>query len=87
MHDDIIEHVSRDDGYNKGFEAGKKFAQDKMLELMSEVVHEYKLQEIRMNAPNHQVAKAQVNAVKFMKNWVINGGHTDLDGDRACLPW
>lgn len=87
MHDDIIEHVAQDDGYNKGFEAGKKFAQDKVFELMSEVVNEYKLQEIRMDAPNHQVAKAQVNAVKFMKSWVMTGGQTDFGGDRVCLPW
>lgn len=69
------------------FDAGKKFAQNKVLELMDEVIHEYKMQKIRMDSPSNEVAQAKLNAVEFMKNWVLNGGHEDEDGNRVCLPW
>lgn len=69
------------------YDAGKKFAQDKMLELMDEVIHEYKMQKIRMDSSSHEIAQAQLNAVKFMKNWVLSGGSEDEDGNRVCLIW
>jgi len=59
------------------FGAGKKFAQDKVLKLMNEVIREYKLQQIRMDCPSAEIAKAQLNAVEFMKKWVCSGGHQD----------
>ena len=72
---------------DEAFNAGKKFAQNKVLELMDEVIHEYKMQKISMNSPSHEIDQAQLNAVKFMKNWVISGGHKDDDGNRVCLIW
>jgi hypothetical protein len=89
MHDDIIEHVSRDAGYNEGYINGKKFAQDKVLGLMEEVIHEYRsLARLeKMDSEESRLPKAQLNAVEFMKSWIISGGHEDFDGNRACLPW
>ena len=72
---------------NEQFESGKKFAQNKVLELMNEVIYEYKLREIRMDSPSVEIDKAQLNALNFMKNWVLSGGHEDENGNRACLPW
>ena len=54
------------DDYDAGHAAGKKFAQEKVLELMDEVIKEYEVQDT--GAAN----KEQVNAVKFMKNWVLS---------------
>tara|TARA_B100000902_G_scaffold369992_1_gene394703 strand:- start:2820 stop:3050 length:231 start_codon:yes stop_codon:yes gene_type:complete len=66
------------------FDAGKKFAQNKVLELMDEVIEEY--EELIATYPDEEI-QAQVNAVKFMKNWVISGGHEDENGNRVCLVW
>ena len=66
------------------FDAGKKFAQNKVLELMDEVIAEY--EELIATYPDEEI-QAQVNAVKFMKSWVLSGGHTDEDGNRVCLVW
>jgi len=87
MHDDIIEHTARESGYARGFEDGKTFAQNKVLELMNEVEAAYNLQHIRMESGSAEESKHKLNAVQFMKNWVLSGGHTDFDGNRACLPW
>ena len=66
------------------YDAGKAFAQNKVLELMDEVIREYK----ELNAiHSDEETKAQLNAVKFMKSWVISGGHEDEDGNRVCLVW
>ncbi len=54
---------------------------------MDEVIHEYKMQNIRMDSPSNEIAQAKLNAVEFMKNWVLSGGHEDEDGNRVCLPW
>ena len=79
------------------FDAGKKFAQNKVLELMDEVIAEYNSQcnksQKRMEDKGiswdgtHTELQAQLNAVKFMKSWVISGGHEDEDGNRVCLVW
>ena len=66
------------------FDAGKKFAQNKVLELMDEVIEEY--EELTATYPDEKI-QAQINAVKFMKSWVISGGHEDEDGNRVCLVW
>ena len=73
--------------YDKGYEDGKKFAQNKVLELMDEVIHEYKMQKIRMDSPSHEISQAQLNAVEFMRRWVLDGGHEDESGNRVCLVW
>ena len=72
------------------FDAGKKFAQNKVLELMDEVIKEYEeeYEQYRLSAtyPDEKI-QAQINAVKFMKSWVLSGGHEDEDGNRVCLVW
>ena len=66
------------------FDAGKKFAQNKVLELMDEVIAEYE----ELNAVHSdKEAQGQLNAVKFMKSWVLSGGHEDENGNRVCLVW
>ena len=77
------------DGYEEGYADGKKFAQEKILELMNEVTHEYKLlaQAGKMDSESTRMPKAQLNAVEFMKRWVLSGGQTDEDGNRVCLVW
>ena len=67
------------------FDAGKKFAQNKVIELMDEVIAEYTSQ--CEKAPSHMGSIDKLNAVKFMKSWVISGGHEDEDGNRVCLVW
>ena len=69
------------DDYDSGFAAGKEFAQKKVLELMNEVITEYERSD---TGPSN---KEQVNAVKFMKSWVLSGGLTDFEGNRVCLVW
>jgi len=75
------------DDYTAGYESGKQFAQDKVLELMNEVIGEYK--QLAKQELDHEaaVAKSQLNAVGFMKHWVMSGGHEDEDGHRMCLVW
>ena len=75
--------------YDQIFDEGKKFAQNKVLELMDEVIDEYKLlaQAGKMDSESTRIPKAQLNAVEFMKSWILSGGHEDEDGNRACLVW
>jgi flagellar biosynthesis/type III secretory pathway protein FliH len=82
-------HDGHEGGVEDGYELGKSYAQDKVLELMEEVIHEYKLlaQAGKMDSESTRIPKAQLNAVEFMKRWVCSGGHTDEDGNRACLVW
>ena len=89
MHDDIIEHVAFDKGRNEGFAQGKRFAQEKVLSLMDEVINEYRslAREGKMSSESSRLPKAQLNAAEFMKSWVLSGGQEDLDGNRVCLPW
>ena len=77
------------DDYDAGFLAGKQFAQEKVLELMEEVIHEYRSlsRTHKMDSEPGRVPKAQLNAVEFMKAWVCSGGHEDEQGNRVCLPW
>lgn len=76
-------------GHEQGYDEGKEFAQKKVLELMNEVIDEYKLlaQAGKMDSESTRIPKAQLNAVEFMKRWVCSGGHTDEDGNRVCLVW
>jgi len=69
------------------YDAGKAFAQKKVLELMDEVIHEYKMQALKMDSSSYEISKAQLNAVKFIKSWVLSGGHEDEEGNRVCLVW
>jgi hypothetical protein len=75
--------------WQEGYEQGKEFAQNKVLELMDEVIHEYKTlaRTGKMDSESSRIPKAQLNAVKFMKGWVIGGGMEDEDGNRVCLVW
>ena len=71
------------------YDAGKTFAQKKVLELMDEVIDEYRTlaRAEKMDSESSKIPKAQLNAVFFMKNWVLSGGHEDENGNRVCLPW
>ena len=71
------------------YDAGKAFAQNKVLELMDEVIHEYRTlaKAEKMDSESGRIPHAQLNAVVFMRNWVCSGGHEDEDGNRACLVW
>jgi len=83
------------------FDAGKKFEQNKVLELIDEVIEAYENLRIEgydesmqfkvraLGSQGRQISekKAQINAVKFMKDWVLSGGHEDEDGNRVCLVW
>ena len=89
MHDDIIEHVAFDKGRSEGFAQGKRFAQEKVLSLMDEVIEEYRslARQGKMDSESSRQFKLQLNAVEFMKSWVLSGGQEDFDGNRVCLPW
>lgn len=74
---------------DEAFDAGKVFAQKKILDLMDEVIDEYRTiaREEKMDSESSIIPKAQLNAVLFMKHWVLNDGLTDEEGNRACLVW
>lgn len=78
--------IKEDLAFEKGYDAGKKFAQSKVLELIDEVIEAYKEMPVsgQEQADHKQV---QTNAVKFMKSWVLSGGQEDFEGNRVCLPW
>ena len=71
------------------FDAGKAFAQKKVLELMDEVIHEYRTlaKAEKMDSESSRIPKAQLNAVLFMKHWILNDGIKDEEGNRVCLVW
>jgi len=71
------------------FDAGKTFAQNKVLELMDEVIDEYRTiaREEKMDSESSRIPKAQLNAVLFMKHWILNDGIEDEEGNRVCLVW
>jgi len=77
------------DDYDAGFKAGKEFAQVKILDLMDEVIDEYRThaRAEKMDSESSKIPKAQFNAVLFIKHWVLNDGLTDEEGNRACLVW
>ena len=66
------------------YDAGEKFAQKKVRELMDEVIEAYGS---LYGTDIHSYSKQQLNAVKFMREWVLSGGHEDEDGNRVCLVW
>lgn len=82
-------HDGHEGGVEDGFELGKSYAQDKVLELMDEVILEYKThaRSEKMDSESSRLPKAQLNAVLFMKHWVVSGGQKDKEGNRACLVW
>lgn len=81
--------LKEDLAYEKGYDAGKAFAQGKILDLMDEVIHEYRTlaKQEKMDSESSKIPKAQLNAVFFMKHWIINDGFEDEDGNRVCLVW
>jgi len=85
---EIIDEMLQDN-YDVGFKAGKEFAQNKVLELMDEVIDEYRTfaRAEKMDSESSKIPKAQLNAVFFMKSWVLSGGAEDEDGNRVCLVW
>ena len=87
MDENITEHIAYDRGVNEGFDKGKRFAQEKVIELMDEVIEEYKLLARQEKMGKGLLPKAQLNAVAFMKSWVLSGGQEDFEGNRVCLPW
>ena len=74
---------------NEAFDAGKAFAQKKVLKLMDEVIDEYRTiaREEKMDSESSRIPKAQLNAVLFMKHWILNDGIKDEEGNRVCLVW
>ena len=56
--------------YEQGLNVGKKFAQNKVLELLDEVIHEYKMQQTRMEGGNAKELQAKVSAVKYTKSLI-----------------
>lgn len=76
-------------GTEHGFENGKGYAQEKILRLMDEVIDEYRTlaRAEKMDSEDSIIPKAQLNAVFFMKHWILNDGHEDEDGNRVCLVW
>jgi flagellar biosynthesis/type III secretory pathway protein FliH len=82
-------HDGHECGVEDGYELGKAYAQEKVLKLMDEVIHEYKThaRAEKMDSESSKIPKAQLNAVFFMKSWILSGGHTDEDGNRVCLVW
>ena len=81
---DRVIMIKEDLAFEKGYDAGKKFTQDKVLELMNEVITEY--EKLAENDVDPEI-RAQISAVRFMKSWVTSGGQEDFDGNRVCLPW
>ena len=82
--------MTEEDIENAWFSAGKRFCQRKVGELLDEVEEAYKdlkPENSDETCHNWQVWQAQVNAIKFAKSWIASGGHEDLEGNRACLPW
>lgn len=75
--------------YDQIFNEGKEFAQGKILDLMDEVIHEYRTlaKAEKMDSESGRIPHAQLNAVFFMKSWILSGGHEDEDGNRVCLVW
>ena len=75
--------------WQEGYEQGKMYAGSKIVELMDEVIYEYRTlaRRDKMDSESSRMSKAQLNAAKFIKSWVLSGGHEDEDGNRVCLPW
>ena len=91
---DEPENCDKEWEYDAEFDAGKKFAQKKVLELIDEVIQAYgDISFVEKDYSEDDLAlqktlvAAQINALKFARSWVTSGGHTDFDGNRACLPW
>ncbi len=82
-------HNGHEGGVEDGYELGKSYAQDKVLKLIDEVIHEYRThaKAEKMDSESGRIPHAQLNAVVFMRNWVCSGGHEDEDGNRVCLVW
>ena len=86
MNENKVNPEAWERGHEKGWDEGKKFAKNLVLELMDEVIEAYdKMPVSNQEEANHK--QVQTNAVRFMKSWVMSGGQEDLDGNRVCLPW
>ena len=80
------------------YDAGVKYSKEKSCKLITEVINAYEdiqksecvdshdaLPELLYSIVDYR--RAQANAVRFTLDWVKSGGHTDLNGERICLPW
>ena len=82
------------DNYDVGFKAGKEFAQNKMIELMDEVIADYdagykRCKQNGIDSPKNSCAdelQAKLSAIIFIKDWVLRGGCEDNHGNRV-VPW
>ena len=82
----MIRDIAESRGYDRGYDAGREYTQKKVLELMNEVIETYKQIPVTgQEQANHK--QVQINAVNFMRSWILSGGQTDQDGNRMCLPW
>ena len=61
---------NQEKAYEQGLNVGKKFAQNKVIKLIDEVIHEYKMQQIRMEVGNAKQLQAKVSAVKYTKSLI-----------------
>jgi hypothetical protein len=64
------------------YDAGKKFAQNKVLELMDEVIERYEGLSVWSEQENDMGSAEHTQA-----QWVLSGGAEDEDGNRVCLVW
>ncbi len=99
MTKDIIDPKSIRAGtpdWQEGYSEGKKYARNKVHELLQEVIDAYESTDVNLKFPAPPISalkgrkdrkQSQINAVKFAQKWVASGGETDIDGNRACFPW
>ena len=77
--------------WQEGYEQGALQTQNKVHELLNEVIEAYESMIIEGESKNaikeNEIVRCQINAVKFSRGWVASGGLTDSRGNRACLPW
>ena len=83
------------DDYDAGFMAGHKLAEQdtrqKVHDLCREVAEAYENMiqegESKEALRENEIIQCQINAVNFTRSWVLSGGQTDSEGNRACYPW
>jgi hypothetical protein len=82
------------DSNKEAYADGVKYAKDKCLKLLQEVLDAYSsiqndfddLHKDERDKLKGQLKQA-INAVSFCISWVDSGGTEDEDGNRVCLPW
>ena len=69
---------NQEKAYEQGLNVGKKFVQNKVLKLVDEVIHEYKMQQTRMEGGNAKELQAKVSCSKIHKE-LNTGTHNMSD--------